>query len=69
MLNGDAGTKSLNIPHHGFKFDLRGFDDQQLKLQKNVHSDSDSADSQDIELLFPHDQVFQNNSPEPKKET
>jgi hypothetical protein len=55
MLNGDAGTKSMNIPRLGFKFDLAKIEGDALKLHKHVDSASDSDGSNGIELLFPTD--------------
>ena len=44
----------MNIPKLGFKFDLTRLDGKKLKLNK-IHSDSDSEESKEIELLFPDD--------------
>jgi len=66
LLNGDAGTKSMNIPRLGFKFDLKQTED--LRLRKRQDSGSDSHNSNDIELLFPdNDQVFQGKEEEMKE--
>lgn len=52
LLNGDAGTKSMNIPRLGFQFDLKTADG--LKLKKRHDSDSSSHESAgNIELMFP----------------
>ena len=72
MLNGDAGTKSMNIPKLGFKFDLTRIDGEGLKLHKRNDSGSESDGSQgsnDIELLFPdNDHVFHHDSKNKRKE-
>ena len=64
-MSRDAGTKSMNIPHNfasKFNFDLDKLNNEDLKihkLHKRDDSDDDShVDSDDIELLFPEDQVF-----------
>ena len=55
----------MNIPHNfasKFNFDLDKLNNEDLKihkLHKRDDSDDDShVDSDDIELLFPEDQVF-----------
>ena len=55
MLHGDAGTKSMNIPRLGFKFDLKTT--EEFHLRKRQDSGSDSHNSNDIELLFPEQDV------------